>query len=87
MLIALILNLIVATFGIVFSWLPQVTTLPIIFGFDTDGAMVTGMGQFNTLASSVWALQYLFNGFLFIVAYFILKIILKFFLGSRTPVN
>lgn len=87
MIITFFINVLLNIFNVLVSWLPQVTTLPIIFGFDIDGAMVTGMSQFNQLVNSVWVLSYMFQGFLAIVAYYIIKITIKIILGSRTPTH
>ena len=87
MIINLFLNLIVLIIGVILSWLPTVTTLPLINGYDIDTAFVTGMSQLNSLFTTFWALSIMFQGFLFIMAYYILKLTLKFFLGHRSPIN
>ena len=87
MIINLFLNLIVLFLGAVFSWLPQVTTLPSVGGFDIDSALVTGIGQFNAFATTFWPLYIMFQGFLAIMGYYIIKIGIKFFFGSRSPVS
>lgn len=83
MIINFILNLLVGIVTVIFGWLPQIQTLPKIVGFDLDSALVTGMGQFNTVVSSVWVLGYLMGGFLTIMGYFGLKMVINLFLGSR----
>jgi hypothetical protein len=85
MIVNFILNLLVGILNILFGWLPTITTLPTIIGFDIDSALVTGMGQLNTVITSVWVLGYLMQGFLFIMGYYIIKMTLRFFLGSRAP--
>lgn len=85
MIINFLLNLLVGILNILFSWLPNITVLPNIVGYDIDSAFVTGMGQLNTVISSVWVLGYLMQGFLFIMGYYIVKLTLVFFLGSRAP--
>lgn len=85
MIINLLLNVLIGIVGVFFSWLPAVDTLPSIFGFDIDGALVSGMGQLNFVRTQVWALNYLFLGFLFIMGYFGVKMVVRLFLGSRTP--
>lgn len=87
MIINLLLNLIIATIGVLFSWLPTVSTLPLIGGYDIDGVLSTGMTQFNTIAVSFWSLLIVFQGFLYLMGYYILKLTLRFFLGHRTPIN
>jgi hypothetical protein len=81
------INIIVAILSIIFGWLPDVVTLPTINGFDIDSAFISGMGQLNTIMTSVWVLQYLFGGFLAIMGYHLIKMVLKFILGSRSPHN
>jgi hypothetical protein len=85
MIIVFLINVIVAILSIIFGWLPDVLTLPNINGYDIDTAFANGMGQLNTIMSSVWVLQYLFGGFLFIMGYHLIKMVLKFILGSRSP--
>lgn len=71
--------------GVMFSWLPDVETLPTIGGYDIDGALVLGMGQFNSFIETFWAIGIMFQGFLFIAGYFAIKMVLQLFLGHRTP--
>jgi hypothetical protein len=85
MIIILFFNLIVAILSIIFGWLPDVLTLPTINGYDIDSAFANGMGQLNTIMASVWVLQYLFGGFLAIMGYHLIKMVLKFILGGRSP--
>lgn len=85
MIINLLLNLLVLILGGIFSWLPEITTLPTIADYDIDTALVTGMGYFNSFATAVWPLKVLMQGFLFLLGYYLVKVALKFFLGSRTP--
>ena len=85
MLTMLIINVIVLFLGALFIWSPLITTLPIILGFDIDAALVTGVGQFKTLAQTFWPWEYVFYGLLVILGYFAIKQVLKFFLGSRAP--
>lgn len=85
MIIQLLLQIIITAFTILFSWLPTVSTLPPIAGYDIDGALVTGVGEFKTISTVFWPLQDLYLGFLFLMGYYIIKIILKLFLGHRAP--
>lgn len=85
MIVNLILNLIVLIFGSIFSWLPAVTTIPNIAGYDIDGALVTGMGQLQSFMVTFWPIQYMFYGSLFIMGYFIIKMGVTFILGHRAP--
>lgn len=83
MIINLLLNVLVLFLGGIFSWLPQITTLPTINGFDIDAYMVQGMGYFATIAAAFWPLSIMFQGFLVLMGYFLIKMIIRFFLGSR----
>jgi ABC-type phosphate/phosphonate transport system permease subunit len=85
MIINLLIGLITLILGAIFSWLPIVTTLPTIAGFDIDGALVTGMGQFNTFVTTFWPLDYMFKAFLVLMGYYGLKMLITFFLGHRAP--
>jgi len=81
----LFINLVVLILGAIFSWLPVVTTLPTIYGFDIDGALVTGVGQLHTFTQTFWPIQYMFGAFLFLMTYYIVKMAVGFFLGHRAP--
>lgn len=83
MIINLLLNVIVLFLGGIFSWLPQVLTLPTIAGFDIDAYMQQGIGFLNTIMVAFWPLYIMFQGFLVLMGYFMVKMILKFFFGSR----
>lgn len=85
MITNLALNIIVLFLGAIFSWLPTITNLPNILGFDIDAALVTGMGQFNQFANTFWPLKLMFQGFLVIMIYFGIKMALRFLLGHRAP--
>lgn len=85
MLTMLILNVFVLFLGAIFIWLPQVTTLPTIIGFDIDSAFVTAVGQFKTLMVTFWPWYYMFLGMLVLLGYYSIKQVLRFFLGSRAP--
>lgn len=87
MIIVLLLNLLVMIIGVIFSWLPEVTTLPTIFGFDVDALLVTGVGYMRTVFQTFWVLDIMFQGFLVIMLYYVIKITIRFFLGHRTPGN
>lgn len=85
MIIAFLFNLIVLLIGAVFSLLPQVTALPTIGGYDIDGALVTGMGEVNAFFTAFWFLKYMFIGFLVLMSYYSLKMIIRFIIGHRAP--
>lgn len=83
MIITLILNVFVMFVGSVFSFLPAVTVLPTIGGYDIDTALVTGVGQLRLIMQSFWWLEVVFQGFLFLMGYYAVKLIVKFFFGHR----
>jgi hypothetical protein len=85
MIINLLVNFIVLVFGALFSFFPVVLKLPTVFGFDIDTAMAAGMGSLNTFMTSFWPIKYMFMGFLAIMAYYGLKMIVTFLLGHRAP--
>jgi hypothetical protein len=85
MLVTLLLNLIVAIIGAVFSNFPVVTTLPTIVGYDIDSALVNGVGYVYTYIDAFWYLKLILEGFFVLTTYYALKISLRFILGSRTP--
>ena len=87
MIVTLFFNLIILIVGSIFSLpiFPEIKTLPTIFGFDIDTALVNGMGYVHTLFNTFWVLGIMFNGFLFLGAYYIGKLVLQFFLGHRAP--
>lgn len=85
MLIHILLVIFTVTLSLIFAWFPIITTLPTIGGFDIDGALVSGMGQFNTFVNAFWFLGVIFQGFLFLMGYYTLKLLLRFLLGNRSP--
>lgn len=85
MIVTLLLNILVLIIGVIFSWLPDVTTLPAILGYDIDGALTTGVGYAHTFFVTFWPLEILFQGFLLLMLYYIIKITIRTFLGSRGP--
>ena len=84
MIITLLINLIVIILGTIFSWLPVVTTLPNIAGYDIDSALVSGVGQLYNFMNTFWPIKIMFQGFLFLLLYYISKFILRFFIGHRS---
>lgn len=85
MIVNFLINIILDFLAALFSWLPDVERLPEIVGFDIDAAIVTGVGQLQTFFATFWPIQIMFNGFLFIMGYYIVKMTLQFFLGHRAP--
>ncbi len=87
MITILFLNFLVVILGAIFSLFPVIDKLPVLFGFDIDTAIVNGMGSLQALFSTFWILQDIFYGFLALMTYYTIKVVIKFFLGSRTPTN
>lgn len=87
MIITFLLNLVVAVLNIIFSWLPTITTLPTVNGYDIDTALLNGMGQLNLVMQTFWPLQTMFNGFLVLMGYYGIKMTLRLFLGHRAPAH
>lgn len=87
MIINLLIGLFTLILGAIFSWLPQISTLPTIGGFDIDGALVLGMGQLHTFMITFWPIDYLLKGFMALMVYYGFMIILRFFIGHRAPGN
>jgi hypothetical protein len=85
MIIMFILNVIVIALGGIFTWLPEVSILPTIAGYDIDAGLVLGMGYTNRMLEALWPLAIMFQGFLFIVGYYMIKTGLRFLLGTRAP--
>lgn len=85
MIINFLLNIVVLVLSIIFGWLPLIEKLPSIVGYDIDTALSNGMGQLAFVISNVWPLQVFFQGFLFLMGYFVLKMVVKVFFGSRAP--
>lgn len=85
MLIMLVLNVIVLGIGAIFVWLPEVHVLPHIIGYDIDTALLTGMGYVNRVFDSIWPLWYVFQGMLYVMIYYTIKMALRLLLGHRAP--
>jgi len=85
MLIMLLLNVVVIALGGIFVWLPEVLVLPNIVGYNIDGALITGMGYVNRVFEVLWPLAIMWAGFLYLMAYYIIKMGVKFLLGHRAP--
>lgn len=85
MIFNFLINLVVLFIGAIFSRLPTVYTLPTIGGYNIDGALVTGMGAFHTFITAFWPIQDMFYGFLALLTYYAIKMLVKAFLGHRAP--
>lgn len=85
MIINLLLNFITIVLAGIFMWLPEVDTLPNIAGYDIDAGLQTAVGYLQSFTATFWPIEILFQGFLFLMGYYLVKILLRFFLGSRSP--
>jgi len=72
-------------FTAAFSWVPQITTLPVIFGVDIDAQLIAAMQIFFLAMDSFWYLSDIFIGALFLMTYYAIKLGLKLFFGHRVP--
>jgi hypothetical protein len=71
--------------NVTFSWLPKVETLPIIMGVDVDAQLLAGMGLINRLSELFWMMGDLITAAKIMLGYYVIKMVLGFFLGSRSP--
>lgn len=85
MIITGVLNAIVNFLNFFFAILPDGSRLPTIAGYDIDTALQNGMGQVHFFINAIWPLQDMFYAFLVILAYLGVKILVRLFLGQRTP--
>ena len=83
MLIQLLLQILISTVNVIFSWLPAVDTLP----FGIDSAFISAMMYFNGAIDTLPYLEIVFDSFLYVIGFEVLLLVLKLFLGSRTPHN
>lgn len=85
MIINLLLNVLISLIGVIFKPFDPITVLPTIGGVDIDTQLVTAVGWMNRIFETFWPLEIMMRAFMFIMGYYATKLILKFFLGSRTP--
>lgn len=85
MIVSLILNIIVLVIGIIFTFLPAISTLPPLFGYDIDKALVTNFGYVARFMYYFWPVGYLYMFLQAILGYHIVKIVFRLFFGSRAP--
>lgn len=85
MIVNFFIVILVTVVNVIFSWLPIVTTLPTINGFDLDSAFVTGFGEYLSFANAFWYVNDVFVGFLALLVYYGIKMVLKIILGHRAP--
>ena len=68
-----------------FSFLPTVTALPTVNGTNLDTMLVDMVGYFNNFIQSFWMIGDVWYGALFLLSYYVLKMVLKLLLGARAP--
>ena len=76
-------NVFVAVFSAI--GLGPVEHLPTILEYDVDAALLSGVAMGHSLAHMFWPIYKMFLGALTILAWHVLKMVLKTFLGSRAP--
>ncbi len=67
------------------SLLPGIETLPTIASFDIDTALQQAVGFTHSLFTTFWPEAVVFQGFLFLMIYYSIKITARFILGHRAP--
>lgn len=85
MIFTALISIVIVIIGGILSWLPDVTTIPNIAGYNIDAALVSGLGYFYSYATAVWPLLYVLQGLFVLIGYYSIKMLLKFFLGHRSP--
>ncbi len=85
MIINLLISFLLGILNALTIVFPVVEHLPTIGGYDIDAALSSGIGSFNSFANAVWVIKDVFLGFMFLIIYYGVKMILKLFLGHRAP--
>lgn len=85
MIIELFLQFLINALGFIFALAPSVDKLPNIAGYDIDTVLATNVGIFWRFAQVFWPLQILIQGFVFLMGYYLIKLVFKVILGSRLP--
>lgn len=80
-----ILTILVNGFVVMLSWLPSVSTLPTIGGYDIDGTLVSGVGATYAFANVVWPIYDVLIAASFIWGFHLLMLFLKALIGHRAP--
>jgi len=81
MIITLFLRVIIMIVGGIVHFFPTVTELP----WGVDGYLTTGVGLYYRLADLVPILSVVMDVFLIYIGFKLSMIILRVFMGSRTP--
>ena len=87
MLISSLLSVIANVLTVILSFLPAVTTLPNIAGYDIDTALTTGVGQAYQFANVVWPIWDVLLGALFLWTFHLLMLFVRLLIGHRSPVS
>lgn len=85
MIITKLLLIIATAITALVSWLPIVTTLPPIAGYDIDTALVNGVGQAYNFFEVMWVVKDVLLGALFLWGFYGLMLGVRLFLGHRAP--
>jgi len=83
MIIQLLIQILIGIITIIFSWLPSIETLP----FGVDGALTLAVSYFKGATETFPYLEIVWTCFGYLLGFEILLIIVKFFLGNRTPAH
>lgn len=83
MIIQLILHILVSAVNVIFSWLPEVTELP----WGIDAILLSGVSQVKAVAVYIPPLTTVLGAFMIYVGFRLTLIVLKLFLGHRTPMH
>ncbi len=86
MIVQFIFNVIATLLGFVFSFLPVITKIPNIVGYDIDTALINGVTDLNLFMDVFFPLRIVMEGFLVLMSYYALKIPIRIVMGSRSPV-
>jgi len=81
MILYLLIQIIIFVVSLVFAPFPTVTELP----WGIDGVVETAMGNFRALMEFFPPFSTVLNAFLLYIAFRLGILVLRFFLGSRTP--
>lgn len=83
MILYLVIQALLFILSLIFAVFPTVETLP----WGVDSVLSDGMGYYRTLMDVFPPLSTVLNAVLIYIGYKLAIIVLRFFLGSRTPVT
>lgn len=81
MIIHILLSIVIVILNTITSWLPVVTELP----FGLDSILQTAVSYFHGAGQTLPYLEVVWSAFLYVAGFELLLLVLKIFLGSRTP--